>query len=364
MPTICARDVTGRGSIRSRTGDDAGDVQQIVHEPALHTRIAVDELEGMDHFAGIELVVLEKRGPGQHGHQWRPQLMRQHGEEHVAGAVRLFGHFTCTPRLGCMQACLGEPGFHTSQQLTRGEGFDDVVIGPGAQTFGRGFLTGPRRKQHDGKLLGRLARADCVQQSEAVHDGHHDIGNDEIRHLLPNAIQGGGAIRRGLNLPAGAQEPAQIAAHIGVVIDYQKARAARMGSVELRQVRSPESSSPAATGSRTGAAMSSGSQPSASSTNGKAPMCVGLRVRTAPMRSAGRWARAARNAQRNSGSDTDLAARFDTATMQFHQFLHQGESDTRALMGACARGTAAKETLEQAGEVFAATPHPVSLTCS
>src|SRR6202021_570584 len=68
-----------------------------------------------------------------------------------------------------------------------------------------------------------------------------------------------------------------------------------------------------------------------------------LKGSNAPEALRGQVSGATRNPQCDRGSDADFTMRLDAAAMEFHKFLHQGESDAGAFMRTRVRCPSAKE---------------------
>ena len=76
--------------------DDARDVQQILDEPRLERRIALDDVERTHLGRLVEATGAEKASPDEDRAERRPQLVRERGEEVVLEAVRVL-RFTVEP---------------------------------------------------------------------------------------------------------------------------------------------------------------------------------------------------------------------------------------------------------------------------
>ena len=64
-----------------------------------------------------------------------------------------------------------------------------VVEGPAAQSVFRGIDRAVRRQQNDDN--GRIVREQLLQQLDAVHAGHLQIGQCEIEAAILSKLQGG-----------------------------------------------------------------------------------------------------------------------------------------------------------------------------
>ena len=71
-------------------------------------------------------------------------------------------------------------GAHPSEQIRRGERFDEVVVGAGRQALDRGFLTRASGQQQDRHGGGPRVLAQRREQLETVQPGHHHVADDEV----------------------------------------------------------------------------------------------------------------------------------------------------------------------------------------
>ena len=126
-------------------------------------------------------------------------------------------------------------------------------------------ITGMSRK------CGVLAQR--AQQAEAVEPRHHDVRQDEIRFLRPDRLQRRDAVGDDLDVPSRLEQPADVVAHVRVVVGHQDARASRPSwdRKSRRRRRDRPAHRPASP--------SAGSQRSASST--KAPARSDVEARDA-----------------------------------------------------------------------------------
>jgi len=110
-------------------------------------------------------------------------------------------------------------GSHACHQLARGEGFDQVVVGTGAQALDLGFFAGTGGQQDDGDVLQLGIAAHRRQEAEAVELRHHDVGENEIGALLARHCERRDAIRDRLHAIAGRrQHSLDVLAHVRIVI--------------------------------------------------------------------------------------------------------------------------------------------------
>ncbi len=135
----------------------------------------------------------------------------------------------------------------------------------------------------DSRITGTWLRAGSARkrahQFEAVHRGHHHVGQDEVRRMRMRRPQGGGAVFDRDDVVAG-QQPLDVVPHVAVVVGHQDA--SPRGDRRRRRTRSPASAV---------SACSPGSQRRASCTKASGPAAGDGSGRAEPMRSAGRCAR-------------------------------------------------------------------------
>ena len=73
----------------------------------------------------------------------------------------------------------------------------------------------------------RRIAADRAEEAEPVEPGHHDVTQHEIGRRSANRGERAVPVRDGLDVPALAEQPAQVIAHVGVVVGEHDARALR-----------------------------------------------------------------------------------------------------------------------------------------
>jgi hypothetical protein len=84
--------------------------------------------------------------------------------------------------------------------------------------------------EHDDRHVGigvGAGLADHLRQFQAVEDRHEPVGEHDIRHVVGEGLEAGGAVFRFIDL-AGAEpraHGAQDAAHMGIVVDDEKTQA-------------------------------------------------------------------------------------------------------------------------------------------
>ena len=83
--------------------------------------------------------------------------------------------------------------------------------------------------QHDDRhvRIGVGARlADHLRQLEAVEDRHRPVGDDDVRNVMGEGFEAGGAVLRLVDFARAeaVQQRAQDAPHMGVVVDDEEAQ--------------------------------------------------------------------------------------------------------------------------------------------
>ena len=183
--------------------DDARDVEQVVHEPRLKARVALDGVEPLrEHLRVGGRARAQEVDPPEHGRQRRPQLVREGGEEDVLHAVGLDQLAVDAAQLGrpLLDAVL-QPAvqlFESGARLALGEhqaavldaaphgvdefgddaGLGEVVVGAVAQRGDGRLDRGEAGEDDDDGERG--ARAHLLQQREAVALVHVQVGQDEV----------------------------------------------------------------------------------------------------------------------------------------------------------------------------------------
>ena len=180
---------------------------------------------------------------------------------------------------------------HAGKQFAGAERFDQVIVGPGLQSFHARLLScaGPTARER-GWSGCRNRPAQPSQQFKAVHAGHHDIGDYHVRPAVLDSLQR----RRDRSpplLPGNARSA--IAARNPAC---QRCRQRQgFGRRRLDEQRPRTISAGTASAASLPAAEASGSHRRASSTKKPAPSLVETSDRPAPMRSAGRMGLAQRD---------------------------------------------------------------------
>eukprot|EP01107_Rhizomastix_libera_P006422 TRINITY_DN20562_c0_g1_i1.p1 TRINITY_DN20562_c0_g1~~TRINITY_DN20562_c0_g1_i1.p1 ORF type:complete len:262 (+),score=-23.55 TRINITY_DN20562_c0_g1_i1:270-1055(+) len=139
----------------------------------------------------------------------RPQVHRAAVAQHPVGngiqaqafdIHRVLGHLGRPPAQHCLDAGLQLPG---------GEGFGDVVVGPGLEAGDLVVLLAPGGEHDDGHVLGPLVGPQLAGELHAGHAGQHPVQQDHVgqhlahlalrlfgivgpQHLVPGMLQIGG----------------------------------------------------------------------------------------------------------------------------------------------------------------------------
>jgi hypothetical protein len=234
---------------------------------------------------------------------------------------------------------------HARHQLAGGERFCQIVVGAGLQTLDPSFLAGPRRQENDRQIGQGWVGAQFAQQGKPVEPRHHHIGEHQIRLMAAHRIQRRRAVRHRLDIPTAAQQAADIAAHIGIVVGHDNA-----GASGARSERLVKSILGAIDGS-VGGGLIGFRQPAQGLFDIGIGAQRGLGARVA---AADAFARQMRPAERHRDNKFGAAAKRavdrDRAAMQLHEFLHQRESDAGAFVRTAFLAFDAMEALEQQGQ--------------
>ena len=148
-----------------------------------------------------------------------------------------------------------EVGVHAGQEFARGERLRQVVVGLGVEALHPRIFARARRQHDDGQVAQLGVVAHFAQEAEAVEARHHDVGQHQIGLARPHRRQRLHAVRDRLHLPSRSEQPADVSAHVGVVVGDQDARSGRpslegetarlVGAIVRRVVRVPVVRQPA-----------------------------------------------------------------------------------------------------------------------
>ena len=117
-------------------------------------------------------------------------------------------------------------GAHPTHQFTDRERLGEVVRCSGIQAFDGGLVSHPGR-QHDHRDVGKsIVLAHRPNETEAVEVGHDHVGHHEIGGPLPRRFERRSTVHRDGDRPPGREDPTQVVAHVGVVIDDEHVRRA------------------------------------------------------------------------------------------------------------------------------------------
>ena len=114
----------------------SGEVEKVINEPRFEGDVAVDHLQRLANRWRSRFVTFQERDSAQDGTERRAQLVAQHGEELVLGAIGLFSLFPGLLRFGI------ETGVIESQARALREFF-------GQRKLGGAVLTRSRADQRD-----------------------------------------------------------------------------------------------------------------------------------------------------------------------------------------------------------------------
>ena len=229
------------------------------------------------------------------------------------------------------------------------ERLDEVVVGPGFQTFDATLFAGPRRQQDDRKVARPRIRPQLLQESEAVESRHHHVGQDQVGRFAAGELERLDAVRRGFHAIPAAQEPRHVLAHVRVVVGDEDTRPARGGRVVqgLHPLRKLQ-----AFGHRTGFVVRQPPQRlldegvGAGLRRGRGGDRRGLDLIRRKMSGAQRQHDAER------GPVPDPAFGPDLSAVQLHELLDESQADAAAFVGPASRALDAMEPLEEAGHLL------------
>ncbi len=140
---------------------------------------------GGEHLAGVGHEQMQncvfRGGQGDvfpiHGHGLGPVVQRDAADDDVSGAVRRVAAQACVP---------AQHGPDPGQNLHGDEGLGDVVVGAHVQAQDLVLSLGLGGEQDDGGV-GKLP--DFGGGGEAVHDGHHDVQQNQVDVVFLHHIQ-------------------------------------------------------------------------------------------------------------------------------------------------------------------------------
>ncbi len=108
-------------------------------------------------------------------------------------------------------------------QLTAGERLYQIVVSAGLQPFDARLLAGTSGHEDHRHCAGTLVFPKCVQQLEPVETRHHDVRDHDVRARFTGTCEGGRAVPDRIDQPPLAKEPADVLAHVGIVVGYENA---------------------------------------------------------------------------------------------------------------------------------------------
>ena len=120
-----------------------------------------------------------------------------------------------------------EPTADSCDQLPRRERLDEIVIRSALDTHDGRVVARARAEQDDRNRPRAGIGAQLADELEAIHHGHHHVGDDEIGRSAACLLEGIESVRRGLDVAEHAPEQAgDIRAQVSVVVDEQDPRRA------------------------------------------------------------------------------------------------------------------------------------------
>ncbi len=101
------------------------------------------------------------------------------------------------------------------------EWFGEIGIGSVLVALDLLRLGAARREQYHGYVAGDAVFLELLTELQSVHHGHHNVAHYDVGHALAGQFQATLAVSSFQNVELVGKQGAQIAAHIGVVVDYQ-----------------------------------------------------------------------------------------------------------------------------------------------
>jgi hypothetical protein len=210
---------------------DAGHVEQALDEPGQVRGLSADDRHGPLALIAVGRGPVEDEEAVLDGGERVAQLVGEHGHEVVFARGRLLERLLAP--VGALHLFPGarqlDVGGDAGEQLPRRERLDEVVVGARLEPLARGLFAGPGRDQDHGEGGERGVGPDLAEQAEAVEPGHHHVGQDQVRPPPPRRLQRGLPVDHGLDVKAAGEEPADVIAHVGVVVGEQHPEAPARG---------------------------------------------------------------------------------------------------------------------------------------
>ena len=115
-------------------------------------------------------------------------------------------------------------GADPGHQLPGRERLHDVVVGARLEAGDGGVVAGPGREEDDGQVPQAGVVPDLLEEGEPVDLGHHHVGHHQVREAGrrqpgPGLDPVGGHV----DPPVATEQPAEVGAQVGVVVDHQDA---------------------------------------------------------------------------------------------------------------------------------------------
>ena len=150
----------------------------------------------------------------------RAQLVRDHGDELVLGAVRRLrvqARLLLPPRGLVAHPRQLQVGRHPRDEVARRERLGHVLVGPTSS-----FALLLRGRDHDhGHALGAGVEAQRAGQREAVPRARVRVDEDEVRRLLARGGQRGAEVDGRLRRPARLDQRLQVPAQVGILRHHE-----------------------------------------------------------------------------------------------------------------------------------------------
>lgn len=112
------------------------------------------------------------------------------------------------------------------------EGFGDVVVGSDLQAFHLVFDVGFGGEHDDGDVAGADVLLDGFAEFDAVHYGHHDVGNDDVDFVFFKYLEGFFAVGSFDDVEEDGEAVAEVLGYLGVVFNDEYGTALLVGILD------------------------------------------------------------------------------------------------------------------------------------
>ena len=203
------------------------------------------------HRGGVELLLAHHGRPDEDRRQRRAELVREHGQELVLGAVRggqlvgERGEVTTLARERALEHVArtldGRQVRDARAQLFGHDGLRQEVLHALAEQPYAQLVVGLRGQHDDGDRVQLGPCAERAHERVAAHDRHHHVAQDDVGLELERPLQALLAVERRRDAVVRGETVDQEAAHLGVVLDHEHEPAAvRTAGLDRELARRPE----------------------------------------------------------------------------------------------------------------------------